>query len=112
MATISARVDDKLKASAESVADAIGISLSTAINIFLKRSAAERGFPFDVVAPAVETTGEPIDREELVRSVQAAVADKENTGHPDHFTYLDPSSGKLIADASEKADDTYTVEML
>ena len=103
MATISARVDDKLKAKAESVADAIGISLSTAINIFLKRFAAERGFPFDVVAPpAAETAGGTIDREELVRSVQAAVADKENTGHPDYFTYLDPSSGKLITHTSEK----------
>ena len=83
MATISARVDDQLKAEAENVADAIGIPLSTAINIFLKRFSANRGFPFDVVAP-------------LESSVKAAAADLNNTGYVDHFTYIDPATGKLI----------------
>lgn len=98
MATISARVDDQLKAEAESVADAIGIPLSTAINIFLKRFSANRGFPFDVVAPSAATAPHLMSQAELERSVKSAVADLNNTGHVDHFTYIDPATGKLITE--------------
>lgn len=96
MATISARVDDQLKAEAENVADAIGIPLSTAINIFLKRFSANRGFPFDVVAPSPATVPYFMDRATLESSVKAAVTDLNNTGFVDHFTYIDPATGKLI----------------
>ena len=96
MATISARVDYQLKAEAENVADAIGIPLSTAINIFLKRFSANRGFPFDVVAPSPVTAPHLMDRATLESSVKAAAADLNNTGYVDHFTYIDPATGKLI----------------
>ena len=48
MANVSARIDDDLKARADAIADQIGISLSSAIGIFLKRFVAEQGFPFPV----------------------------------------------------------------
>lgn len=102
MATISARVDDQLKAEAESVADAIGIPLSTAINIFLKRFSANRGFPFDVVAPNTAAAPHLMGQFELERSVKAAVADLNNTGYVDHFTYIDPTTGKLITENFKK----------
>ena len=50
MATVSARVDDELKMRADEIAEDIGISLSSAISVFLKRFVAEQGFPFDVKA--------------------------------------------------------------
>ena len=48
MANVSARVDDELKKRADLIAENIGITLSSAIGIFLKRFVAEQGFPFDV----------------------------------------------------------------
>lgn len=51
MATITVRYNDDSKAQAEAIASAIGISLSSAISIFLNRFVAEKGFPFDVIAP-------------------------------------------------------------
>lgn len=51
MATISVRYNDELKSEAEDIADAIGLSLSNVISIFLNRFIAEKGFPFDVVVP-------------------------------------------------------------
>lgn len=51
MAVISVRYNDSSKAKAEAIAESIGISLSGAINIFLNRFIADRGFPFDVTAP-------------------------------------------------------------
>jgi DNA-damage-inducible protein J len=45
---ISVRVDADLKKEADELYKKLGISLSTAINIFLHKSVSERGIPFDV----------------------------------------------------------------
>lgn len=94
MATVSARVDDGLKNSAEDIANRIGIPLGTAVNIFLKRFVANNGFPFDVVDPTQKTP--VIDFSLLDTSVKKAVADKNNVGLSNRFTYLDPETNKLI----------------
>lgn len=50
MAQISLRVDDEVKRCAEQTFDDIGLSMSTAINIFLKKVARERRIPFELTA--------------------------------------------------------------
>ncbi len=50
MAQISVRVDDEVKRSAERTLDTIGLSMSTAINIFLKTVARENRIPFELNA--------------------------------------------------------------
>lgn len=50
MAQISVRVDDDVKRSAERTFDTIGISMSTAINVFLKTVARENRIPFELNA--------------------------------------------------------------
>ena len=45
MAQISVRIDDDVKRSAEQVCEDIGMSMSTAINIYLKKLARERRIP-------------------------------------------------------------------
>jgi len=50
MAQISLRIDDDVKRKAEQVCKDIGISMSAAVNIYLKRLGKEGGIPFDVVA--------------------------------------------------------------
>ena len=50
MAQISLRVDDDVKRCAEQTFDDIGLSMSTAINIFLKKVARERRIPFELTA--------------------------------------------------------------
>lgn len=104
MATISTRVDDSVKAQAESVADAIGLSLSTAVNIFLKRFAAEGGFPFNVIAPkqssiSTEDIKGNFDRNDLESRMQAAVLEaniQSSTTPSNHFTYIDPNTKKPV----------------
>ena len=46
MAQIILRVDDEVKQNAEKVLDTIGLSMSAAINIFLKTVARENRIPF------------------------------------------------------------------
>ena len=50
MAQISLHVDDDVKRGAEQTFDDIGLSMSTAINIFLKKVARERRIPFELSA--------------------------------------------------------------
>ena len=47
MAQISLRVDDDVKRGAEQTFEDIGLSMSTAINILLKKVARERRIPFE-----------------------------------------------------------------
>lgn len=50
MAQISLRVDDDVKYDAERILDDIGISMSTAINVFLKTVIRENRIPFELAA--------------------------------------------------------------
>jgi DNA-damage-inducible protein J len=50
MAQINLRVDDEVKRNAEKTLDEIGLSMSTAINIFLKTVVRERRIPFELSA--------------------------------------------------------------
>ena len=50
MAQISLRVDDEVKRSAERTLDEIGLSMSAAINIFLKTVIRENRIPFELSA--------------------------------------------------------------
>lgn len=48
MATISIRVDDTLKKDAQELYKDLGVDLSTAITMFLKKSVQTQGIPFTV----------------------------------------------------------------
>jgi DNA-damage-inducible protein J len=93
MATISTRVDDNTKSEAELVANGIGITLSTAINVFLKQFIANNGFPFEVVAPKKETKT-VINLSELNAAVKKAISNPDNPKEPDSFTYIDPKTNQ------------------
>jgi DNA-damage-inducible protein J len=53
---IHARIDPKLKESAERVFSRIGISTTEAIRLFLRQVELHRGLPFSVAIPNAETT--------------------------------------------------------
>ncbi|MDY2574077.1 type II toxin-antitoxin system RelB/DinJ family antitoxin [Fusobacterium necrophorum subsp. funduliforme] len=50
MAQISFRIDDNLKKNVEQICEELGMSMSTAIHIYLKKLVREGGIPFEVVA--------------------------------------------------------------
>ena len=53
---IHARIDPKLKESAERVFSKIGISTTEAIRLFLKQVELHKGLPFPIAIPNAETT--------------------------------------------------------
>ena len=48
MTQVSFRIEEAVKADAENLFSHLGMSLSTAINIFLRQSIARRGIPFEI----------------------------------------------------------------
>lgn len=50
MTQVNIRVDEDIKRNTELVCEDIGVSLSTAINIYLKKLVKERRLPFEVSA--------------------------------------------------------------
>ena len=50
MAQIYLSIDDDVKREAEQVCEDMGMSMSTAVNIYLKRLGRERRIPFEVMA--------------------------------------------------------------
>ncbi|WP_278515283.1 type II toxin-antitoxin system RelB/DinJ family antitoxin [Succinivibrio dextrinosolvens] len=46
--TLTIKVDDKVKRKAEFLFDSLGLDMNTAIELFLKESIAQNGFPFDI----------------------------------------------------------------
>ena len=49
MAVVQLRVDDELKLQASSIYEKLGIDLSSAIRMFLKRSVMVNGIPFSMI---------------------------------------------------------------
>ncbi|MGN0436969.1 MAG: type II toxin-antitoxin system RelB/DinJ family antitoxin [Lachnospiraceae bacterium] len=80
MAQISLRVDDEVKRNAERTLDDIGLSMSTAINIFLKTVVRENRIPFELSADpfySKENMTELERRVEAVRSGKSTLQEHE-----------------------------------
>ena len=82
MAQISLRIDEDVKKNAEQVCDDIGISMSTAITIYLKKLGRERRIPFEVSAY-------PFYSDENMKRLKKSVAQMESTGGTIHEVNLD-----------------------
>ena len=82
MAQISLRIEDDVKKKAEQACADIGMSLSTAINIYLKKLGRERRIPFEVAV-------DPFYSEENMSRLRKSVAQMEATGGTIHEVELD-----------------------
>lgn len=71
MAQISLRVDDDVKYDAERILDDIGISMSTAINVFLKTVIRENRIPFELAADSFYSKENMAELERRVADLRA-----------------------------------------
>lgn len=74
------RIDQNLRAQSEAVYAALGMSLGTAINVFLKKSVAVGGFPFDVRldVPTKETLVAMLEAEQIAKDPEVKAFDVED----------------------------------
>ncbi len=77
-ATLNLRVDPKVKQSAEAVLAQLGLSMSTAIDMFLRQVSLTGGIPFKVALPEaprsidVDAMGDEQLRDVLLRGLKEA----------------------------------------
>ena len=67
MATVSFRMDDATKKKFERLCDDLGMSMSTAFNVFAKKAVQEYGMPFEVKT-------DPFYSEGNLRAIDASIA--------------------------------------
>lgn len=74
MAQISLRVDDDVKRGAEQILTDIGLSMSTAINVFLRKVAREGKIPFELTADPFFTESNMRHLESIMQDVKEGKA--------------------------------------
>ena len=74
MAQISLRIEDDVKKMAEQACADIGMSLSTAINIYLKKLGREKRIPFEVAVEPFYSQENMTRLKEWVAQIKAAGA--------------------------------------
>lgn len=76
---VHVRVDDEVKAKAAEALEAMGLTVSDAVRVFLKRVAAEQAIPFEIRVPNAESKAAIQELEagdgERFDSVDALMAD-------------------------------------
>lgn len=84
---VTIRIDEDLKAEADAVLAELGMSFTTAVNVFTRQVVRRRAIPFDVSAGPVPTPVEPATSGEVdAAAVAAAVAFAEQ--YHDDFVRL------------------------
>lgn len=78
MVQISLRIDEDVKKKAEQACEDIGMSLSTAINIYLKKLGNEKRIPFEVAA------SDPFYSDENMKRLRKNIAQMEDKGGTFH----------------------------
>ena len=78
-ATLNLRVDPEVKQSAESVLSRLGLSMSTAIDLFLRQVVLTGGIPFRVVLPEAPATvdADAMTDQELVERLRVRLLQVE-----------------------------------
>jgi DNA-damage-inducible protein J len=90
-ANINVRVDAELKRSAEVLFDDLGLTMSSAITIFLKSAVKHEGIPFEIrrIAPNTETRAALAEFKEM----------KKNPGKYKRYHSFDEMANEVLTDA-------------
>ena len=72
------RVDDEMKKKATATLGAMGLSVSDAVRLFLRRVVADQAFPLELKVPNAETRAAMAEAEDMARAhrVRFATADE------------------------------------
>ena len=76
MAIVQFRVDDSLKDQATAVYENLGIDLSTALRMFMKRSVLENGIPFKMIL-----NDEPYNASKAIEAMRSMQRKSEENGN-------------------------------
>ncbi len=75
---LNIRTDKEVKAQAEKIFEALGLNMTTAVNIFLRQAIRERGIPFEVKLNVPNDTTDA-----AIREGRAIANDSDSIGYSD-----------------------------
>lgn len=92
MATVSTniKIDSGLKQESQKLFESFGLSLSAAVNIFLRQAVREQAIPFRV--------GAPMPNEETLEAINEVKRMKENPSFGKTYTNVEQMMEELLAD--------------
>ncbi|MEX0955484.1 MAG: type II toxin-antitoxin system RelB/DinJ family antitoxin [Rhizobiaceae bacterium] len=73
--TLHVRIEDDTKEQATAALDAMGLSVSDAVRIFLKRVVADQAFPLELKVPNAATRAAMAEADEIAATRAARLAD-------------------------------------
>jgi DNA-damage-inducible protein J len=73
MAELSIRIDDDLKIQAEQVFDTAGITMTTAVSLFLNQVAARRKLPFSLPKTLAPVEQDPVYNPAMLRHIKKSI---------------------------------------
>lgn len=76
-AMIHVRVDEEIKTQATETLASMGLSVSDAVRVFLKRVVVEKAMPFEVRVPNIETRAAMAEADEIIRTRRARFASSQ-----------------------------------
>lgn len=68
------RVDDDIKEQATTALEAMGLSMSDAVRLFLRRVVADQAFPLELKVPNAVTRSAMVEADEIAKSRRARFA--------------------------------------
>jgi DNA-damage-inducible protein J len=71
------RVDETIKKEATETLERMGLSVSDAVRLFLRRVVADRAIPFDIKAPNAATREAMAEAEEILQTRRSRFADAD-----------------------------------
>jgi DNA-damage-inducible protein J len=86
---VHVRVDEKMKIQAAETLESMGLSISDAVRVFLKRVVAEKKLPFELKVPNAKTLAAMNEADEIARTHSARFATATEL-----FNDLEKNSGK------------------
>ena len=76
-AMIHVRVDEEIKTQATETLASMGLSVSDAVRVFLKRVVVEQAMPFEVRVPNIETRAAMAEADEIARTRRVRFANAQ-----------------------------------
>ena len=74
--TISIRMDKQLKQQFEDFCNTVGMSMTTAFNVFAKTAVREQKIPFEISAKAMPATGNQIAENDIAMKLAAQLIEE------------------------------------
>ena len=106
---VTIRVEKDLKESAEDLFDRLGMNMSTAINVFLRKAVDEEAIPFSISAKKTVSNpcSTPVNTTATTESVDKNEAEKNQLNAPDKFNAINKISSSGLPDETREYVNRY-----